>query len=414
MLYLFERGTLMQKILAFILAGGKGKRLYPLTRDRAKPAVPFGAIYRIIDFTLSNCINSDIRKIYILTQYKSLSLGGHIQQGWNILNGALGKFITVVPAQQRVNEHWYKGTADAIYQNIYLLQKEMPELTLILSGDHVYKMDYRRIVDFHREKGADVTVASVEVAQGLSKEFGVIEVDSDFRITGFQEKPDCPRTILDKPDKILASMGIYVFNTKLMVKKLIEDAKKRTAHDFGHNIIPGMIKDDKVFAYNFVNEKGESQYWKDVGTLDAYYASNMDLVSISPLLNLYDPEWPIHTYHAPVPPAKTVFDENSGKCRKGVTLESIISGGCIISGGEVKRSLVSPDVRIESCATVEESILLEGVRVGENARIKRAIIDKYSKIPSGMEIGYTLEEDATRFTVTESGIVVVPRSFHAQ
>jgi glucose-1-phosphate adenylyltransferase len=404
----------VKSVLAITLAGGKGERLYPLTRDRTKPAVPFGAIYRIVDFTLSNCINSNLRKIYILSQYKSLSLSRHTQLGWNILSSTLGEFITVVPAQQRINEHWYKGTADAIYQNIYLLQKELPELTLILSGDHVYKMDYRKIVDFHREKGADVTVAAVEVDQSLSKEFGVIEVDGDFRITGFQEKPDCPQTVPDKPDKILASMGIYVFNTELMVRELIADAKKSTAHDFGKDIIPKLVSDKGVFAYNFVDPKGEAKYWRDVGTIEAYYESNMDLIAVSPLLNLYDPEWPIHTYHAPFPPAKTVFDESSEKCRKGTALESIISGGCIISGGEVKRSLVSPDVRIDSCATVEESILLEGVRIGEGARIKRSIIDKHSAIPPGMEIGYNLEEDAKRFTVTTSGIVVVPKGFRAQ
>ena len=404
----------MKKVLAIILAGGKGERLYPLTRDRTKPAVPFGAIYRIIDFTLSNCINSNLRKIYILSQYKSLSLSRHTQLGWNILSSTLGEFITVVPAQQRINEQWYKGTADAIYQNIYLLQKDPPELTLILAGDHVYKMDYREILDFHREKSADVTIATVEVDKELSKEFGVIQVDSDYRIKGFQEKPDCPQTIPGKPDKILASMGIYVFNTEFMVRKLIEDAKKSTSHDFGKDIIPRLISEKRVFAFNFVDDRGDAKYWRDVGTIEAYFESNMDLVSVSPLLNLYDPDWPIHTYHGPFPPAKTVFDESNGEFRKGTALESIISGGCIISGGEVKRSLVSPDVRVDSFATVEESILLEGVRVGEGARVKKTIIDKHSEIPPGMEIGYNLEGDAKRFTVTTSGIVVVPKGFRAQ
>jgi glucose-1-phosphate adenylyltransferase len=404
----------MKKVLALILAGGKGERLYPLTRDRTKPAVPFAAIYRIIDFTLSNCINSSLRKIYLLSQYKSLSLSRHIQMGWNILSSSLGDFITVVPAQQRVNEHWYKGTADAIYQNIYLLQKELPDLILILSGDHIYKMDYRKMIDFHLEKDADVTVASVEVDKGLSKEFGVIAVDSDKRITGFQEKPDYPQTLHDKPDTILASMGIYVFNTKLMVRKLIEDAKKRTRHDFGRDIIPAMVTDSRVFAYNFVNAKGEAQYWRDVGTIEAYFESNMDLISVCPLLNLYDSEWPIHTYHAPFPPAKTVFDESDGEGRRGKALESLISGGCIISGGEVKRSLVSPDVRIDNFAQIDDSILFEGVWVREGARIKRTIIDKGSEIPPGMEIGYDLKEDAKKFTVTKSGVVVVPKGFRAQ
>ena len=404
----------MKKVLAFILAGGKGERLYPLTRDRTKPAVPFGAIYRIIYFTLSNCINSSLRKIYLLSQYKSLSLSRHIQLGWNILSSSLGDFITVVPAQQRVNDHWYKGTADAIYQNIYLLQKELPDLILILSGDHIYKMDYRKMIDFHLEKDADVTVASVEVDKGLSKEFGVIAIDSDGRITGFQEKPASPETLKEKPDKILASMGIYVFNTTLMVRKLIEDAKKRTRHDFGQDIIPAMVNDNRVFAYNFVNGKGEAKYWRDVGTIEAYFESNMDLISVCPLLNLYDSEWPIHTYHAPFPPAKTVFDESDGEGRRGEALESLISGGCIISGGEVKRSLVSPDVRIDNFAQVDESILLEGVWVREGARIRRTIIDKGSEIPPGMEIGYDLKDDGKKFTVTESGIVVVPKGFRAQ
>lgn len=402
----------MKKVLALILAGGKGERLYPLTRDRTKPAVPFGAIYRIIDFTLSNCINSNLRKIYILSQYKSLSLNRHIQLGWNILSSTLGEFITVVPAQQRVSEQWYKGTADAIYQNIYLLQKDQPDLLLILSGDHVYKMNYRDMMDFHLEKGADATVAAAEMDKGLSKEFGVLEIDGDYRVTGFHEKPDCPETIPAKPDKILTSMGIYVFNTEILVRELVEDAKKNTAHDFGKNIIPAMVNKNRVYSYNCKNEKGEASYWRDVGAIETYFEANMDLVSVSPLLNLYDPEWPIHTYHSPFPPAKTILDEEGG--RRGFALESIISGGCILSGGEVRRSLLSPNVRVESFAKVEDSILLEGVRVGEHARIRKTIIDKESEIPPGMQIGYNVEEDTKRFTVTESGIVVVPKGFRAR
>lgn len=402
----------MKKVLAFILAGGKGERLYPLTRDRTKPAVPFGAIYRIIDFTLSNCINSNLRKIYILSQYKSLSLYRHIQLGWNILSSTLGEFITVVPAQQRVNEQWYKGTADAIYQNIYLLQKDQPDLLLILSGDHVYKMDYRDMVDFHLEKGADATVAAVEMDKDLSKEFGVLEIDGDYRITGFHEKPDFPKTVPAKPDKILSSMGIYVFNTEILVRELVEDAKKKTAHDFGKNILPAMVDKNRVYSYIYKKEEGKPSYWRDVGTIEAYFEANMDLVSVSPLLNLYDPEWPIHTCHSPFPPAKTILDEEGG--RRGSALESIISGGCILSGGEVKRSLLSPNVRIESFAKVEDSILLEGVRVGEHVRIRRSIIDKESEIPPGMQIGYDLEEDAKKFTITESDIVVVPKGFRSR
>lgn len=404
----------MKKVLTFILAGGKGERLYPLTRDRTKPAVPFGAIYRIIDFTLSNCINSDLRRIYLLSQYKSLSLNRHIQSGWNILSSTLGEFVTVVPAQQRINEHWYKGTADAIYQNIYLLQKELPDLLLILSGDHIYKMNYKEMIDFHLEKGADVTIAAVEMDERSSREFGVIEIDDDYRIRGFREKPDHPKTLPSKPEKILASMGIYVFNTEIMVRELIEDAKKDTTHDFGKNIIPAMINKNRVFAYNFIGVKKDAHYWRDVGTIEAYFESNMDLVSVSPLLNLYDPEWPIHTYQGSFPPAKTVFDESFEGGRRGTALESVISGGCIISGGEVRRSLLSPNVKIDSSAQVEDSILLEGVWVKERARIRRAIIDKESEIHPGMQIGYDHEEDAKNFTVTESGIVVVSKGFRAR
>jgi len=404
----------VKKVLALILAGGKGERLYPLTRDRTKPAVPFGAVYRIIDFTLSNCINSNLRKIYILSQYKSLSLNRHLQLGWNILSSTLGEFITVVPAQQRVNDHWYKGTADAIYQNIYLLQKEHPDLLLILSGDHVYKMDYRNMIDFHIEKGADVTIAAVGVDKRLSREFGVVEIDSDSKVVEFQEKPAHPKTLPTRADTILASMGVYIFNTEIMVRKLIEDAKRDTAHDFGKNIIPSMINKNRMFAYNFEDEKGDAHYWRDVGTIEAYFESNMDLVSVSPQLNLYDPEWPIHTYQGHFPPAKTVFDESFEGGRRGIALESNISGGCIISGGEVKRSILSPNVRVDSSAQVEDSILLEGVWVKNNAKIRKTIIDKNSEISPGMKIGYDLEEDSKMFTVTESGIVVVPKEFRAR
>ena len=404
----------MKKVLTLILAGGKGARLYPLTRDRTKPAVPFGAVYRIIDFTLSNCINSNLRKIYILSQYKSLSLNRHLQLGWNILSSALGEFITVVPAQQRVNDHWYKGTADAIYQNIYLLQKEHPDLLLILSGDHVYKMDYRNMIDFHSEKGADVTISVVGMDKKLSREFGVVEIDSDSRVVGFQEKPARPKTLPTRADIILASMGVYIFNTEILVRKLIEDAKKNTAHDFGKNIIPAMVNKNRVFAYNFEDERGDAHYWRDVGTIETYFESNMDLVSVSPQLDLYDPEWPIHTYQGHFPPAKTIFDESFEGGQRGIALESSISGGCIISGGEVKRSVLSPNVRVDSAAQVEDSILLEGVWVKKNAKIRKAIIDKNSEVSPGMKIGYDLEEDTKMFTITESGIVVVPKEFRAR
>jgi glucose-1-phosphate adenylyltransferase len=397
----------MKKVVTMLLAGGRGERLYPLTRDRAKPAVPFGAIYRIIDFTLSNCINSEIRHIYILTQYKSTSLHRHIQLGWNILSTALGEFVEVIPAQQRIDEHWYQGTADAIFQNIYIFQHEKPDLVLILSGDHIYKMDYREMIAFHREKKADLTVAAIRMDRRASKEFGVIEISRDRRIIGFQEKPETPKTIPGDPGGILASMGIYIFNTEILVRRLVEDARSDSNHDFGKDIIPSMIKKDQVFAFDFrEGDPGTKGYWKDVGTIDAYYEANMDLVSVTPHLNLYDPHWPIFTYQPPFPPAKTVLEE---KGRTGTALNSVISDGCIISGGNVKRSVLSPRVMVHSYAEVEDSILLEGVDVGRHAKIRKAIVDKDVQIPEGMKIGYDLDEDAKRFTVTDSGIVVVPK-----
>jgi len=397
----------VNKVLAMILAGGRGERLYPLTKDRAKPAVPFGAIYRIIDFTLSNCLNSDVRRIYALTQYKSISLHRHIQLGWNILSAPLGEFIEVIPAQQRIDEHWYQGTADAIFQNIYTLQEERPDLILILSGDHIYKMDYRKMIAFHLGKSAELTVATIRMDQKLSKELGVIEVDRDWRIIGFQEKPEEPKTIPGDSEGILASMGVYVFNTEILVRRLIEDARSDSTHDFGRDIIPAMIGKDQIFAFDFrLGDPGGTGYWRDVGTIDAYFEANMDLISVIPQLNLYDPQWPILTYQSPHPPAKTVLAEEG---RVGTALNSIISNGCIISGGSVKRSILSPRVMIHSYVEVEDSILMEGVDVGRYAKIRRTIIDKDVQIPQGMEIGYNLDEDAKRFTVTASGIVVVPK-----
>jgi glucose-1-phosphate adenylyltransferase len=397
----------VKKVLAMVLAGGRGERLYPLTRDRAKPAVPFGAIYRIIDFTLSNCLNSGVRRIYALTQYKSTSLHRHIQSGWNILSAPLGEFIEAVPAQQRIDEHWYQGTADAIFQNINILQVERPDLVLILSGDHIYKMDYRKMIAFHLEKGADLTISAIRMERKLSKEFGVVEIDENWRIIGFQEKPEEPRTIPGDPGGILASMGIYVFNTEVLVRRLIEDARSESNHDFGKDVIPMMIERDQVFAFDFrQGDCGGTGYWRDVGTIDAYYEANIDLISVTPELNLYDPQWPILTYQPPSPPAKTVWMEEG---RVGIALNSIISNGCIVSGGNVRRSILSPKVTVHSFSQVEDSILLEGVDVGRNAKIKRTIIDKEVQIPHGMEIGYHLDEDAKRFTVTASGIVVVPR-----
>jgi glucose-1-phosphate adenylyltransferase len=395
------------KVLAIILAGGRGERLYPLTRDRAKPAVPFGGIYRIIDFTLSNCINSEIRHIYALTQYKSISLHRHIQLGWSILSAPLGEFIEVIPAQQRIDEQWYQGTADAILQNIYTLQEERPDAVLILSGDHIYKMDYRKMIAFHLEREAELTVAAIRMEHKQSREFGVIEVDPNWQILGFQEKPEEPKTIPGDPEGILASMGVYVFNTEILVRRLLEDARSDSDHDFGKNIIPEMIRKNRVFAFDFrQGDQGGTGYWRDVGTIDAYFEATMDLISVIPQFNLYDPQWPILTYQCPYPPAKTVHAEEA---RVGTAINSIISNGCIISGGSVKRSVLSPRVRVHSHAEVEDSILFEGVDVGRSAKIRKAIIDKEVHVPEGMTIGYDLDGDAKRFTVTSSGIVVIPK-----
>ncbi|MCX5701277.1 MAG: glucose-1-phosphate adenylyltransferase [Candidatus Omnitrophica bacterium] len=402
----------MRKVLTFIMAGGKGERLLPLTNDRTKPAVPFGGIYRIIDFTLSNCINSGLRRIYLLTQYKSASLQRHIRLGWNILPSELAQFIEMLPAQQRVGDSWYLGTADAIYQNLYTLEMDKPDEVLILAGDHIYKMNYYSMIDFHRDNDADLTVGVVEVGKEKSMHFGVVEVDDSNRVIGFQEKPKEPKTISEGSDKIYASMGIYVFKHPVIEDELHEDAKKKTSsHDFGKDIIPQMIKKgQKVVAYNFtLNNKKESQYWRDIGTIDAYYEANMDLIQPSPTFNLYDKEWPIRTYQEQFAPAKTIHSGEEVAGRVGLALDTIFSGGCVVSGGKVQRSILSPNVRVNSFSEVYDSILLEGVNVGRYAKVKRAIIDKDVNIPQGVVIGYNLAEDKKKFFVTESGIVVVAK-----
>jgi len=402
----------MRKVLTFIMAGGKGERLLPLTKDRAKPAVPFGGIYRIIDFTLSNCINSGLRKIYLLTQYKSASLQRHIRLGWNILPSELGQFIELLPAQQRVGDSWYQGTADAIYQNIYTLELDQPDDVLILAGDHIYKMNYYSMIDFNREQDASLTVGVVEVDKEKSAHLGIVEVDTQGRVVGFQEKPANPKTIPGKPDKVYASMGIYVFKLAVLESELQEDAKNRgSSHDFGKDIIPQMLKKGlKVCAYNFIDEnKHEAQYWRDIGTIDAYYEANMDLVHATPTFNLYDRDWPTRTLQEQFPPAKTIHSGEEIAGRVGLVLDSLISSGCIVSGGKVQRSVLSPNVRVNSYSEVYDSILMEGVNVGRYAKIKRAIIDKDINIPQGVVIGYDLKEDKKRFFVTESGIVVVAK-----
>ncbi|MDD5078273.1 MAG: glucose-1-phosphate adenylyltransferase [Candidatus Omnitrophica bacterium] len=401
----------MHKVVTFIMAGGKGERLLPLTKDRTKPAVPFGGIYRIIDFTLSNCINSGLRKIYILTQYKSASLQRHIRLGWNFLPSELGQFIELLPAQQRIGESWYLGTADAIYQNLYTLELDRPDEVLILAGDHIYKMNYYSMIDFHHEQGADLTVGVVEADRSKSRHLGVVETDAQGRVIGFQEKPADPRTIPGKADKIYGSMGIYVFKQKVLMQELLEDSKNASSsHDFGKNIIPQMLKKGmKVVAYNFRNQESEEEYWRDIGTIDAYYEANMELIQVNPVFNLYDQEWLIRTFQEQYPPVKTVHSGDKEAGRVGLVLDSIVSEGCVVSGGRVQRSILSPNVRINSFSEVYDSILMEGVQVGRHAKIKRAIIDKDVSIPQGIIIGFNLEEDKKRFFVSESGIVVVAK-----
>ncbi len=398
--------------MAIVLAGGRGTRLEPLTRDRAKPAVPFGGLYRIIDFTLSNCINSDLRKILVLTQYKAVSLNRHIDQGWKFLCRELDEYIEVIPPQQRIAEHWYQGTADAIYQNVYTIEKAAPRDTMILAGDHIYKMNYAQMIAFHREHRADLTIACIPVPRDQATEFGVMHVDGSGRVSSFVEKPKDPPAMPGNPGLSLASMGIYVFATDVMYELLFQDAAKKesSGHDFGRDIIPAMLGHSRVFAYPFRDENRKNttaSYWRDVGTLDAYYQTSMDLIQIDPILNLYDREWPIHTYQPPYPPPKFVHTDPD---RRGAALNSIVCQGSIVSGGQVFRSILSPGVRIHSYALVEDSILFDHVEVGRHARIRKAIIDKDVKIPPGFDIGWNREADRARgLTVTEDGVTVVAK-----
>lgn len=397
-------------ILAMILAGGKGERLHPLTIHRAKPAVPFGGIYRIIDFTLSNCINSGIRKIAVITQYKSMSLDKHLRLGWNFFSGELNEYIISVPPQQRVGDKWYQGTADAIYQNIYMIEKDAPDYLLVLAGDHIYKMDYAEMFRFHKEKQADATVAAIEVPCQSATGFGIVEVDKDSRVIGFEEKPRSPKCIPGRTDLAFVSMGVYLFNTKTVIEHLKVDALQNTVHDFGKNVIPRMMKTTDFYAYNFKDEnKKEAKYWRDVGTIDAYWEANMDLVNVDPLLNLYDKTWPIRTYQAQNPPAKFVFAQETKGGRLGIALDSMVAPGCIVSGGRVQNSVLSPNVRVNSYSEVYDSILMENVDIGRRCKIRRAIIDKDIKIPPGAKIGYDPEEDKKRYHVTPSGIVVIAK-----
>ena len=401
----------MKGVLTLILAGGKGTRLEPLTRDRAKPAVPFGGAYRIIDFTLSNCINSGLRRILVLTQYKAASLDRHINLGWRFLCRELGEFIDVLPPQQRIDEHWYQGTADAVYQNIYTIEQTRPQYVLILSGDHIYKMDYAELLRDHIASGAPVTVCCIPVPLSESDQFGVMEIDDSQRVVKFLEKPPHADPMPNNPGYCLGSMGIYVFDARFLFEELCRDATRSDSHhDFGKDIIPSLIETDSVRAYPFRDKNtGEQCYWRDVGTLDAYYEANMDLVAVEPQLNLYDRSWAIRTYQPPDPPPKFVFAQTEGpRPRIGQALDSMVCNGTIVSGGKVERSILSRNVRVNSWAHVQDSILFEGVNVGRHAKVRRAIIDKGVQIPENDRIGYDPEADRARgFTVSPSGVVVI-------
>jgi glucose-1-phosphate adenylyltransferase len=402
----------MKDTLGVLLAGGAGERLFPLTRDRAKPAVPFGGNYRIIDITLSNCINSDLRRVYILTQYKALSLNRHIREGWTgIVAQELGEFIEILPPMQRVSANWYMGTADAVYQNIYSIGAEQPKHVLILSGDHIYKMNYGLMLDHHNEAGADVTLATLPIRPDEVSRFGVVEVSRTGEVVGFHEKPKTTdlRSPFN-PSMVDASMGIYLFNTDVLLPALMKDAEDpNSKHDFGHNILPGILGRYKISAYNFVDEnKQNALYWRDVGTLEAYFDANMDVASVSPIFNLYDKAWPMRTRQRQYPPAKFVFGEPG---RTGMAINSVISAGCIVSGAVVRNSVLSQDVRVNSYAEVESSIIFTHVDIGRHCRIRRAIIDRDVHLPEGTVIGYDREEDRRNYFVTQSGLTVVTRDY---
>lgn len=398
----------MRNVLSILLAGGAGQRLYPLTRDRCKPAVPFGGIYRIIDITLSNCINSGLRRVYILAQYKQQSLSRHINQGWHMMQRDLDEFIEIAAAQQRNGSDWYRGTADAVYQNLYTFDQEGFDDALIVSGDHIYKMNYAEMLEYHRAKDADVTVAVIEVPkQKAAGVFGVLEVDAEGRVRGFEEKPADPKPMPHDPDSALASMGIYIFKRDVLYRALTEDATITSSkHDFGHDILPSLINDDRVYSFNFRDvNKGAAKYWRDIGTLDAYYEANMDLVSVIPVFSLYDRDWPLRTNALQLPPAKFVTSGDGE--RMGIAVDSIVAPGCIISGGRARHSVLSYGVRMHSYSEVEDSIIFPNVTVGRHASIRGAIIDSGVQIPDGTVIGYDIENDRQYYTVTDGGRVVI-------
>jgi len=402
---------MLEETLTFILAGGEGSRLQPLTSDRAKPAVPFGGKYRIIDFTLANCLHSGLRRILVLTQYKSHSLQKHLRDGWSVFNPELGEYITTIPAQMRRGAGWYDGTADAIYQNLYLMERSGAKYVLILSGDHIYRMDYESLLQSHLETSADATIACMEVDIDKASDFGVMKINENNQITDFHEKPDDPEPLTDNQDHALVSMGIYLFSIDLLKEILEKDAvDDLSSHDFGKDVLPGLIKDNAVYAYRFGGSEGrvsQDHYWKDVGTIDSYYDANMDLLKTIPPLNLYQDDWPIRTYQSQTPPARTVPGESG---TEGIFINSIVAGGTIIAGGNISHSVIFKNVFVDDDAFVENSLLFDGVYIGKNAKINNCIIDKHVSVPDGEVIGYDPEDDRKRFHVSEKGIVVISKS----
>ncbi|MFA5804356.1 MAG: glucose-1-phosphate adenylyltransferase [Melioribacteraceae bacterium] len=407
----YTGSTILRKTLTMVLAGGQGERLFPLTKDRTKPSVPFGGKYRIIDFTLSNCLNSGFRKIFVLTQYKSDSLNRHLYEAWNIFNPELREFIYSIPPQFKISNNWYMGTANAIRQNFNLLEDEHYEWLLILSGDHIYKMDYLKMIQHHIEKKADLSLAAIEVPKEQASRFGVIEIDSNYKVSSFIEKPKSPPTIPDKQGHSFVNMGIYVFNIAALKEVFAKMEKEKIPdHDFGKDIIPFMLKNDyQVQAYRFIDEnKKDEPYWIDVGTIDSYYAASMDLINVNPHFNLYDYDWPLRTQQQQYPPAKTISHEGE---RVGRAINSLVSDGTIISGGLVERSIVGFNVRVNSYTYITDSIIFDNCNIGRYARLRRTIIDKNVVVPEGTEIGFDPDLDRKKFTVSDTGIVVIPKNY---
>jgi glucose-1-phosphate adenylyltransferase len=404
---------LNSRVMAMVLAGGRGERLMPLTRDRAKPAVPFGGRYRLIDFVLSSLVNSAVSRIKVLTQYKSNSLNEHLSRAWTY-NFALGGYVEAVPAQQRLGAFWYRGTADAVYQNISLIFDEEPDYVVVFGGDHIYRMDVRQMLDFHRDVGASVTVAAVPVPIEDATDLGVLEVDSGGKVAAFQEKPAEPRQMAGRPGFALASMGNYIFDRRALIDVLNETLLDPAVTDFGKHILPRLTQQGVLHAYDFHQNvvpgtsERERAYWRDVGTPDAYWEASMDLVDVDPVFNLYNDQWPLRSLYPHLPAAKFVFADQTGE-RLGIATDSLVAEGCIISGGHIHRTVLHPRVRINSFSYVEESVLMTGVDVGRHAMVRRAIVDKGVRIPPKFRIGYDPDEDRARFTVTESGLVVIPK-----